>query len=101
MLSKISNNRSQRREKDFIDSAELGSKRVGSVKATVNFYDDKKPSSRTKELHRARRDIGRYKQSRWTAESAKPQAEFELSNAKKTTNHLSFMTEESNYRAKT
>ncbi|KAG4937705.1 hypothetical protein JHK85_052624 [Glycine max] len=84
-----------------MDGVKLGSKRVGSVNAAVNFYDDKKPSSRTKELHRARRDIGRYKESKWTAESAKAQAESELSNAKKTANHLSSMIEESNYKAKT
>ncbi|KAH1200399.1 Protein PLASTID MOVEMENT IMPAIRED 2 [Glycine max] len=85
----------------YMDGVKLGSKRVGSVNAAVNFYDDKKPSSRTKELHRARRDIGRYKESKWTAESAKAQAESELSNAKKTANHLSSMIEESNYKAKT
>ncbi|KAL5123013.1 putative lipid phosphate phosphatase 3, chloroplastic [Glycine soja] len=84
-----------------MDGAELGSKRVGSVKAAVNFYDDKKPSSRTRELHRARRDIGRYKESKWTAESVTAQAEPELSNAKKTAEHLSSMIEESSYKAKT
>ncbi|KAH1260723.1 putative lipid phosphate phosphatase 3, chloroplastic [Glycine max] len=84
-----------------MDGAELGSKRVGSVKAAVNFYDDKKPSSRTRELHRARRDIGRYKESKWTAESVTAQAEPELSNAKKTAKHLSSMIEESSYKAKT
>ncbi|RZC24064.1 putative lipid phosphate phosphatase 3, chloroplastic [Glycine soja] len=83
-----------------MDGAELGSKRVGSVKAAVNFYDDK-PSSRTRELHRARRDIGRYKESKWTAESVTAQAEPELSNAKKTAEHLSSMIEESSYKAKT
>ncbi|KAK7394176.1 hypothetical protein VNO78_14697 [Psophocarpus tetragonolobus] len=83
-----------------MDGAELGSRRLGSVKATVNFYDDM-PSSRTRELHRARRDIGRYKESKWTAETAKAQAESELSNAKKTVKHLSCMIEESSYNAET
>ncbi|KAK7340928.1 hypothetical protein VNO77_21646 [Canavalia gladiata] len=99
-----------------------GNTRVGSVKAAVNFYDDKiadtdnanspslkktqmdfslKPSSRTRELHKARRDIGRYKDSRWIAESAKAQAESELSHAKKTVKHLSTMIEESSYKANT
>ncbi|CAJ1843218.1 unnamed protein product [Sphenostylis stenocarpa] len=84
-----------------MDGAELGSRRVGSVEAAVNFYDDKKPSSRTRELHRARRDIGRYKESKWTAESAKAQAESDLSNANKTVKHLSSMIEESSFNAKT
>lgn len=42
---------------------------------------------------RARRDIGRYKASRWAAES-------ELSNAHKTVKDLSSMIEESSYMAK-
>ncbi|KAJ1380466.1 30S ribosomal protein S1, chloroplastic [Sesbania bispinosa] len=40
----------------------------------------KKLSSRAKELHRARRDIDLYKQRTRAAESAKAQAESELSN---------------------
>ncbi|XP_047152935.1 protein PLASTID MOVEMENT IMPAIRED 2 [Vigna umbellata] len=84
-----------------MDGAELGSRSVGSVKATVNFYDDKRPSSRTRELQRAKWDIGRYKESKWTAESAKARAESELSNAKKTVKHLSCMIEESSFNAKT
>ncbi|KAK7374866.1 hypothetical protein VNO80_08309 [Phaseolus coccineus] len=84
-----------------MDGAKHGSRSVGSVKATVNFFDDKKPSSRTRELHRARWDIGRYKESKWTAESAKAHAESELSNAKKTVKHLSSMIEESSFNAKT
>ncbi|KAK7295762.1 hypothetical protein RJT34_18674 [Clitoria ternatea] len=102
-----------------MDGAELGNRRVGSVKAAVNFYDDRiaetdnpsqkktlrdfsmKPFSRTKELHRARRDIGRYRDSKWTAESAKAQAESELTTAKKTVKNLSSMIEESSYEAKT
>jgi len=104
-----------------------GSRSVGSVKATVNFYDDKvysapknilllnlnlfsfifhshdsqRPSSRTRELQRARWDIGRYKESKWSAESAKAHAESELSNAKKTVKHLSSKIEESSFNAKT
>ncbi|KAL2340125.1 hypothetical protein Fmac_008065 [Flemingia macrophylla] len=103
-----------------MDGAEIGgSRRVRSVKDVVNFYDDKidatdspsmkknhidfsmKPSSRTRELHRARRDIRRYKESRWTAESSKAKAESELSNAKKMVKDLSSMIDESNNKAKT
>ncbi|XP_061338344.1 protein PLASTID MOVEMENT IMPAIRED 2 [Gastrolobium bilobum] len=101
-----------------MDGTELGSRRrVGSVKAAVNLFDDRiaddtdspslkkkidfsvKPSSRTRELHRARRDIGKYKESRWNAESTKAQAESKLSNAKKTVKQLSSMIEESSYKA--
>ncbi|KAL2347456.1 hypothetical protein Fmac_001456 [Flemingia macrophylla] len=85
-----------------MDGAKIGgNRRVRSVKDVVNFYDDKitatdspsmkknhinfsmKPFSRTRELHKAWRDIGRYKETRWTAESSKAEAEPELSNAKK------------------
>ncbi|KAJ1443217.1 WEB family [Sesbania bispinosa] len=100
-----------------MDGTELGSRKVGSVKAAVNFYDDRNPDtdnpslkrtqidfsmppSRTRELHRARWDIGKYKETRWTAESTKAQAESELSTAKKTVKHLSSMIEESSYKVK-
>ncbi|XP_057436502.1 protein PLASTID MOVEMENT IMPAIRED 2 [Lotus japonicus] len=105
-----------------MDGKELGSRRrVGSVKDAINFYDDRrvadtdnpslkktqmddfsvKPSSRTRELHIARRDIGRFKESRGTAESTKAQAESELSNAKKTVRQLSSLIAESSYKTKT
>ncbi|KAL2347893.1 hypothetical protein Fmac_001893 [Flemingia macrophylla] len=98
-----------------MDGVEIGgSRRVRSVKDAVNFYDDKivatdtpsmkknhKPSSRTRELHRARRDTGRYKETRWTAESSKTETEFDLSNAKKMVKDLSSMIDESSNTAKT
>ncbi|MED6126249.1 hypothetical protein PIB30_076539 [Stylosanthes scabra] len=94
-----------------MDGTRLGNRRgVGSVKDAVNFYDERlagsgdvpslKPSSRTRELHKAKNDIGRYKESRWTAESAKARADSELSNAKKTVKSLSSMIEESSNKAK-
>ncbi|CAL0308280.1 unnamed protein product [Lupinus luteus] len=101
-----------------MDRTEVGSRRrIGSVKDAVNFYDDRvvidspsmkktqmdsseSPSSRTRDLHIARRDIGRYKESRWTAESAKAYAESELSNAKKKVTHISSLINESSYKAK-
>ncbi|XP_004492966.1 protein PLASTID MOVEMENT IMPAIRED 15 isoform X2 [Cicer arietinum] len=104
-----------------MDDTEVGIRRVRSVKDAINLYDDRNhrfadtdspslkktqmdfsgnPTSRTRELHKARRDIGRYKESRWTSESTKAQAESDLSNAKKTTKNLSFMIEESSYKAK-
>ncbi|KAL2336876.1 hypothetical protein Fmac_011322 [Flemingia macrophylla] len=103
-----------------MNGAEIGGiRRIRSVKDTVNFYDDKitatnstsmkknhidfsmKPSSRTRELHRARRDIGRYKETRWTAESSKAETESDLSNAKKMVKDLSSMIDESSNMAKT
>ncbi|KAL2326391.1 hypothetical protein Fmac_025449 [Flemingia macrophylla] len=60
-----------------------------------------KPSSRTRKLHRASRDIGSYKETRWTAESSKAEAESELSNAKKMVKDLSSMIDESSNKAKT
>lgn len=106
-----------------MDDTKVGMRRVRSVKDVISLYDDRNhrtadssslkktqidfeadfsanPTSRTRELHQARRDIGRYKESRWTAESAKSQAESELSNAKKTMKNLSSMIEESSYKAK-
>ncbi|KAK7316486.1 hypothetical protein VNO77_35550 [Canavalia gladiata] len=73
-------------------------KRVGLVKAAVNLFGNKvsdssmKHSSKAKELHRARRDIGRYKESKQAAES-------ELSNANKTVKDLFSMIGESSYKA--
>ncbi|KAI5428148.1 protein PLASTID MOVEMENT IMPAIRED 2 [Lathyrus oleraceus] len=95
------------------DDAKVGLRRVRSVKDVINLYDDRNhrnadihsssslnPTSRTRELHKARRDIGKYKESRWTAESTKSHAESELSNAKKTMKNLSSMIEESSNKAK-
>ncbi|KAL2347512.1 hypothetical protein Fmac_001512 [Flemingia macrophylla] len=102
-----------------MNDAEIGgSRRVRSVKYFVNFYDDKivstyspsmkknqinfsMPSSRTREFHRARKDIRRYKETRWTVESSKAEAESELSNAKKMVKDLSSMIDESSNKAKT
>ncbi|KAL2328085.1 hypothetical protein Fmac_021512 [Flemingia macrophylla] len=60
-----------------------------------NHIDFSMPSSRTRKLHRASRDIGSYKEIRWTAESSKAEAESELSNAKKMVKDLSSMIDES------
>ncbi|KAL2322351.1 hypothetical protein Fmac_026730 [Flemingia macrophylla] len=60
-----------------------------------------KPSSRTRKLHRASRDIGSYKETRWTAEFSKAEAESELSNAKKMVKDLSSMIDKSSNKAKT
>ncbi|MFQ6620167.1 hypothetical protein Gotur_001039 [Gossypium turneri] len=85
-------------------------RRIGSVKTAVNIYGEmildgnsslkkpqedspEKPSSRVKQLHRARRDKNRYKESRKTAES-------ELFSSRGTDKDLAFMVEESNFKAK-
>ncbi|XP_059450627.1 protein PLASTID MOVEMENT IMPAIRED 2-like isoform X2 [Corylus avellana] len=62
--------------------------------------DFSETSSRTRELHIARRDLGRYKESKKAAESVSAQAESELSNAKKTVKDLSLLIEKSNSKAK-
>jgi hypothetical protein len=67
---------------------------------TLSFEFLKKTSSRTRELHIARRDLGRYKESKRAAESVSAQAESELSNAKKTVKELSLLIEKSNSKAK-
>ncbi|KAK8569182.1 hypothetical protein V6N13_107040 [Hibiscus sabdariffa] len=59
-----------------------------------------KPLSKVKELHLAKRDMSRYKESRRIAESAKFKAESELFSAKKTVKDLASMIEESNLKAK-
>lgn len=86
-------------------------RRTGSVKAAVNTYGGspsvKKShidipeglSSRARELHMARRDVSRYKESGRAAESVKAQAESELSTARKTVKDLASWIEETNYRA--
>ncbi|TYH10811.1 hypothetical protein ES288_A07G206800v1 [Gossypium darwinii] len=84
-------------------------RRIGSVKTAVNIYgemildgnsslkkpqeDSPEPSSRVKQLHRARRDKNRYKESRKTAES-------ELFSSRGTDRDLASMVEESNFMAK-
>ncbi|XP_010279367.1 PREDICTED: protein PLASTID MOVEMENT IMPAIRED 2 isoform X2 [Nelumbo nucifera] len=87
-------------------------KRIGSVKAAVSLYGErflerkpglqktqKLPSS-AKELHLAKRDIGRLNESRKVAESEKAQAESELFNARKTVKDLTLQIEQSNSEAK-
>lgn len=84
-------------------------RRIGSVKTAVNIYgemildgnsslkkpqeDSPEPSSRVKQLHRARRDKNRYKESRKTAES-------ELFSSRGTDKDLAFMVEEPKFKAK-
>ncbi|KDP32992.1 hypothetical protein JCGZ_13023 [Jatropha curcas] len=92
-------------------------RRFGTVKAAINMYGErilegnsslKKPqidlpensSSRAKELHKAKREMVRYKESRRVAESVTAQAETELSKAKKTVKDLALQIEESNSKAK-
>ncbi|ESW22878.1 hypothetical protein PHAVU_004G002200 [Phaseolus vulgaris] len=93
----------------------MAQSKPGLVKAAVNMYGNgiadvngpllreefsTKSSSKAKELHRARRDIAMYKESKQAAESAKDKAETELSNAKRTVKDLFSMIGESSYRAK-
>lgn len=60
----------------------------------------KKSSSRAREVHIARRDIGRFKESKKAAALSRAQAESELSNAKNTVKDLSLLIEDSNTKAK-
>ncbi|XP_031251552.1 protein PLASTID MOVEMENT IMPAIRED 2 [Pistacia vera] len=100
-----------------MDRRELDDKRRnGSVKAAINKYGGrfldgtsslKKPQmdsqemscSRTIELHKARRDISRYRESRRVAESVKAQAESELSVARNTVKELASRIEDTNSEA--
>ncbi|KAE8703864.1 HEAT repeat-containing protein [Hibiscus syriacus] len=92
-------------------------RRIGSIKAAVNMYGDmildgnsslkkppvdfpEKPCSRVKELHRARRGMNIYRESRRTAESAKAMAESELFGSRETVNDPALVVEESNFKAK-
>ncbi|KAK6927918.1 WEB family [Dillenia turbinata] len=91
-------------------------RRFGSVKSAVNSYGERitegnqatkkpqknmsEPSTRTRGLHQARRDISRLSESRRVAETVKAQAESELHSAKKTVKELTSMIEESNAKAK-
>lgn len=54
------------------------------------------PDSKTRELHKAKRDIGRYKDSRAEAVSLKSQAENELRDAKNTARNLSSLLRDRN-----
>ncbi|THG13706.1 protein PLASTID MOVEMENT IMPAIRED 2-like isoform X1 [Camellia sinensis] len=101
-----------------MDRGELGSeRRTGKVKAVAGLFGEriteanstlkkpqmdnsKRPSSTRRDLHRAKRDIGRFDESRRVAETIKAQAESELSNAKKTVTDLTSKIEESNLKAK-
>lgn len=93
-------------------------KRIRRIKATIDLFGERtsegsstleKPqtefseeisSSRTRELHMAKRDIGRFNESRRTAESIKARAESELLVAKKTVRDLVSRIEESNLKTK-
>ncbi|KAA8547776.1 hypothetical protein F0562_004205 [Nyssa sinensis] len=96
-----------------MDREEMGNRRrIGSVKAAMygdqriqegNFPLKKtqmdfseKHSSRTRELHLAKRDIGRFSESRRVAEYLKAQAESELFSDKKSVRDLASRIEESN-----
>ncbi|GFY86765.1 hypothetical protein Acr_05g0004040 [Actinidia rufa] len=102
----------------MMDRGELDSeRRIGRVKAAIGLFGERitegdsksknlqtdfseRSSSRTRELHRAKKDIGRFNESREVAESIKARAESELSIAKKTVRDLTSRIEESNSRAK-
>ncbi|KAK7381446.1 hypothetical protein VNO78_34139 [Psophocarpus tetragonolobus] len=96
-------------------SKPVNSTGVGLVKAAVNLYGNRisdvnspllkkhfsmESSSNAKQLHRARRDLVLYKETKQAAESAKAEAETELSDAKKTVKDLFSMIGESSYEAK-
>ncbi|KAF5479940.1 hypothetical protein F2P56_000721 [Juglans regia] len=99
-----------------MDRAEFGNRRTGTVKAAINLYGDRvlegapqlkkaqmdflESSSRARELHLARREIVQYEDSKRDAESARAQAESDLSNAKKTVKDMSSLIEKSNLKAK-
>nr|GMC66196.1 protein PLASTID MOVEMENT IMPAIRED 2 [Ipomoea batatas] len=89
-----------------------GRGRFGSVKAAIDMYGERIVegntalekshinSSEIRKLHMARRDAGRFSESRRVAESVKSRAETELSDAKKTVKDLSTRIEELNSRLK-
>ncbi|CAL5372508.1 unnamed protein product [Camellia sinensis] len=103
-----------------MDRGELDrKKRIGSVKAAIGLYGERilegnsslkknpqmdfseRPSSRTREIHQARRDIGKFDGSRRVvAESIKAQAEFELANVKSAVRDLTSRIKEFNFKAK-
>ncbi|PON49228.1 WEB family [Trema orientale] len=89
----------------------------GSVKAAIKLYGDKvhegsssmKKSQmensersylKTRELHMAKRDIGRFKETREAADSLKAQAESELYDAKRTVRDLSSLITKSDSKTK-
>ncbi|KAJ8761285.1 hypothetical protein K2173_001341 [Erythroxylum novogranatense] len=92
-------------------------RRIGSVKAAINMYGERilerspsmkkaqmdmpeKSNSRTKELHMAKRDVVKYRESRKAAESVKAEAESELLGAKNVVKSLAQQIEESNSKVK-
>ncbi|KAL1318957.1 hypothetical protein HN51_071242 [Arachis hypogaea] len=66
----------------------------------MDCLSSSKYASTSRELQRARRDAGWYKERRRAADSAKAEAEYELSTAKKTVKDLSSMIEKSSYKVK-
>lgn len=102
-----------------MDRGEFYNRRIGSVKAAINMFGEKilegnptskkqtplvdlleRPNSRTRELHLARRDMGRYKEEKRVSESVKAQAESELHNAMNTKKELALLIQESDSEAK-
>ncbi|XP_058185260.1 protein PLASTID MOVEMENT IMPAIRED 2 [Rhododendron vialii] len=97
-----------------MDRGELDSeRRIDQVKSTTDLFGERtiegnsklkkhqtgfseRSSSRTRELHMARRDIGRFNESRSSAESIKARAESELFVAKNTVRDLASRIEEVN-----
>ncbi|XP_062007438.1 protein PLASTID MOVEMENT IMPAIRED 2 [Rosa rugosa] len=63
-------------------------------------FDSPESPSRARELHMARRDIGRYRETRTDTDSVKEQAQIELYDAKKIAKDLSSVIEESNLMAR-
>ncbi|KAI3946428.1 hypothetical protein MKX01_017644 [Papaver californicum] len=89
-------------------SDEEEQERIQSVKGAINFYGEKpgfkveipekKPPSKTKELHFAQKDINQFSKSWKTSESIRTQAESELVNARQTVKDLTLQIEESNFK---
>lgn len=91
-----------------------GETRIVSVKAAINMYGQRalvsnsgqldspviKSSTVAENLHKSRRELGAYGESRKAAESAKAKAEAELSNAKSTAKELNLLIEQSQRNAK-
>ncbi|KAM5577968.1 protein PLASTID MOVEMENT IMPAIRED 2 [Rosa sericea] len=63
-------------------------------------FDSPESPSRARELHMARRDISRYRETRTDTDSVKEQAQIELYDAKKIAKDLSSVIEESNLMAR-
>ncbi|KAJ9682826.1 hypothetical protein PVL29_018700 [Vitis rotundifolia] len=115
----VPNHASPRRTQVEMERGEYNNRRrIGSFKADINMNGERnlegsaalrkphleileqKPSSISRELLLARRDIGRFSESRRVAESMKIEAESELFNAKKTVRTLSSLVNESKAKAK-